>query len=176
MVRKTTASTVTLTGAGSTTVGATYLWEQVLASPTDPDKVTLTGATTLSPTFVLPLYTYPMTNNPLTFRLTVTTVDGSKADMVFVTPQPDTVAVATAKWKVGDFRVTGGGSVVGATITVHKGSLAGPVLGRTTVTAGPPPVFSLRQTNAAAPATNPLTIWIESTVGGVSGPFTVTAG
>jgi Chitobiase/beta-hexosaminidase C-terminal domain/Fibronectin type III domain len=176
VVRKTTASTVTLTGAGSTTVGATYLWEQVLASPTDPDKVTLTGATTLSPTFVLPLYTYPMTNNPLTFRLTVTTVDGSKADTVLVTPKPDTVALATAKWKAGDFRVTGGGSVVGATIKVHKGSLAGPVLGSTLVTAGPPPVFSLRQTNAAAPATNPLTIWIESTVGGVAGPFTVTAG
>jgi len=174
VVRRTTASTVNLTGAGSTTVGATYSWAQVLASPTDPDKVTLTGAATLNPSFILPLYAYPMTNKPLTFRLTVTTADGSKTDDVLVTPQPDQVQIATARWKAGDFRVTGGGTVVGATIKVHRGSLAGPVLGSTVVTAGPPPVFSLRQTNAAAPATNPVTIWIESSVGGTAGPFTVT--
>lgn len=174
VVRRTTATAVTLTGAGSTTAGATYSWEQVLVSATDPDKVTLTGSTTLSPTFTLPVYAYPMMNKPLTFRLTVTTADGSRTDDVLVTPKPDTVAIATARWKSGDFRVTGGGSVVGATIKVHKGSLAGPVLGSTLVTAGPPPVFSLRQTNAAAPGTNPLTIWIESSVGGTAGPFTVT--
>ena len=173
VVRKLTASTVNLTGAGSTTVGATYSWSQVLVSPTDPDKVTLTSTATLNPTFILPLYTYPMTNKPLTFRLTVTTASGTRTDDVLVTPQPDQVALATAKWKAGDFRVTGGGSVVGATITVHSGSLAGPVLGRTTVTAGPPAVFSLRQTNAAAPAANPGTVWIESTLGGTAGPLTV---
>jgi hypothetical protein len=176
VVRRTVATPVTLTGAGSTTVGATYLWEQVLVNAADPDKVTLTGSTTLSPTFSLPLYTYPMTNHALTFRLTVTTADGSKTDSVLVTPQPDQVVLATAKWKVGDFRVTGGGTVVGATITVHSGSLAGPVLGRAPVTAGAPPVFSLRQQNAAAPATKPATVWIESTLGGTAGPLTVTAG
>jgi hypothetical protein len=173
VVRKTTASTVNLTGAGSTTVGATYSWSQVLVSPTDPDKVTVTGAATLNPSFVLPLYTYPMTNKPLTFRLTVTTADGSKTDDVLVTPTPDQVQIATAKWKAGDFRVTGGGTVVGATIKVHSGSLAGPVLGTTLVTAGPPAVWSLRQTNAAAPATRPATVWVESSVGGTAGPFTV---
>ena len=173
IVRKTTPTTVTLTSAGSTTVGATYLWEQVLNGATDPDKVTLTGATTQSPTFSLPLYKFPMTNNPLTFRLTVTTASGSKADTVLVIPQSDTVAIATAKWKVGDFRVTGSGTVVGATITVHKGSLSGPVLGTAAVTAGVPNSFSMRATNAAAPATNPLVVWIESSVGGTAGPFTV---
>ena len=178
VVRKTTASTVTLTGAGSTTVGATYLWEQVLASPTDPDKVTLNGSTTLSPTFSLPVYKFPMTNNALTFRLTVATPDGFKVDTVLVTPQSDTVAVATARWKLNDFRITGVGSVVGAIITAHKGSLAGPVLGQAAMTAAAPPatggVFSLRLSNAAAGTTNPGTIWIESTLGGTAGPFTVT--
>ena len=48
-----------------------------------------------------------MTNTPLTFRLTVTTAAGSKSDDVSVTPVPDQVAIATAKWKLGDFRVTG---------------------------------------------------------------------
>lgn len=177
VVRRTTPTTVTLTGAGSTTVGATYSWEQVLVSPTDPDQVTLTGSTTLSPTFSLRLYTYPMTNNALTFRLTVTTADGSKTDDVRVTPQRDTVGIATAKWKAGDFRITGAGSVVGATITAHSGSLAGPVLGRAPVTAGAPAgVFSLRLQGAAAGATRPATIWIESTLGGTAGPFTVAAG
>lgn len=174
--RKTTATAVTLTGAGSTTVGATYLWEQVLVSPTDPDKVTLTGSTTLSPTFSLPLYKFPMTNNPLTFSLTVTTVDGSKADTVLVTPKADTVAVTTARWKLADFRMTGVGSVVGATITVHKGGLTGPVLGQALVTAGAPNPWTLRLANAAAGTVNPGTITIESTLGGTTAPFTVTSG
>jgi hypothetical protein len=174
VVRRTTATTVTLTGAGSTTVGATYLWEQVLANATDPDKVTLTGSTALSPTFSLPLYKFPMTNKALTFRLTVTTADGSKTDNVLVTPQPDQVAIGTARWKLNDFRVTGVGSVVGAIITVHKGSLAGPSLGQAAMTAAAPGgVFSLRLSNAAAGTSNPVTIWIESTVGGTAGPFTV---
>ncbi|NMM24401.1 MAG: hypothetical protein HHJ11_13050 [Phycicoccus sp.] len=99
--------------------------------------------TTLSPSFSLPLYKFPMTSNALTFRLTVTPANGT---------------------------------VVSATFKVHAGSLAGTVLVAALVTAGPPPVFSMRATNAAAPATNPLTVWIESTVGGTAGSFTVTAG
>jgi hypothetical protein len=51
---------------------------------------------------------------------------------------PDTVAIASARWKVGDFRVTGGGTLVGAIVTVRSGSLAGPVLDSAAVTAGPP--------------------------------------
>ena len=128
VTRRTTATTVNLTGAGSTP-GATYSWEQVLTGPTDPDKVTLTGASTLTPSFSLPLYKFPMTNNALTFRLTVTTPDGTKTDDVKVTPKPDQVVIATAKWKVGDFRVTGSGTVGGGTITIHKGSLSGVSLG-----------------------------------------------
>ena len=85
VTRGVTATTVTLTGAGSTP-GATYLWEQTGGSPAD--AVTLTGATTLNPTFVLRLFRFPMTNNPLTFRLTVTAAGGSHpaTDDVKVTP------------------------------------------------------------------------------------------
>ena len=72
VARRTTATAVTLDGTGSTTAGATYQWRQVLASPTDPDGVTLSGSTTLQPTFNLPVYRYPMTNKPLTFKLKVT--------------------------------------------------------------------------------------------------------
>ena len=177
VVRQTAPSTVPLTGAGSTTTGASYNWAQVLAGPTDPDMVVLTGASTLSPSFTLPLYQFPMTNRPLTFRLTVTTSAGAKTDDVMITPQPDQVSIATARWKLGDFRVTGVGSIVGGTVAVHKGSLSGPVLGRASMTAAAAPatggVFDLRLRNAAAGTSNPGTVWIESTVGGTAGPFTV---
>lgn len=176
VIRKTIPTTVTLTGAGSTT-GATYAWNQVLADSTDPDKVTLTGSTTLSPSFTLALFKYPMTNKALVFRLTVTSETNVRTDDVLVTPKSDQVSIISSKWKTGDFRVTGAGSVVGSTITVHKGSLAGPVLGQAAMTAAAAPatggVFDLRLRNAAAGTTNPVTIWVESTVGGTAGPFTV---
>jgi hypothetical protein len=177
VARRTTPTTVNLTGAGST-AGASYQWAQVLTGANDPDRVTLQGATTLSPSFTLPLYRYPMTNNPLTFRLTVTRNGVSRSDEVKVTPTPDRVTIGTARWKAGDFRVTGTGSAVGATITVHQGSLSGRVLLTAPVTAAAPPatggVWDVRARNAAAGASNPGTIWIESSVGGTAGPFTVT--
>lgn len=180
VTRGVTAQTVTLNGAGSTTAGATYQWTQVIASPTSPDAVSLINATTLTPSFTLPLYAFPMTNGPLTFRLRVTTTAGSRTDEVQVRITPDQVGISTARWRAGDFRVTGVDSLVGTTITVHRGSLSGPVLGRATVTAAAAPAtggdFSLRVRNAAAPATNPGTIWIESSAGGTAGPFTVVNG
>ncbi|MEV6637280.1 chitobiase/beta-hexosaminidase C-terminal domain-containing protein [Actinoplanes sp. NPDC051470] len=172
---------VALDGAGSTP-GATYAWTQLATGTTnpigatDPDRVALTGANTLSPSFTLPFYRYPMTNRPLTFQLTVTTAAGSRSDTALVVPAVDQVAIGTASWKAGDFRVTGAGSVVGATILIHSGSLAGPVLTSTGVVAAPPlagGTFDVRLRNGAAPAARPATIWIESNRGGIAGPFTV---
>jgi Fibronectin type III domain/Chitobiase/beta-hexosaminidase C-terminal domain len=183
VVRQTVPTPVTLNGAGSTTTGATYTWTQLAtgtANPLlagDPDKVTLVGANTLRPTFNLALFTFPMTNNPLTFRLSVSTSAGTRIDNVVVTPQPDRVSIATARWKAGDFRITGTGSTVGSTITVHGTGPGFPVLGRATVTPAAAPttggVFDLRLRNAAAGASNPGTVWIESTVGGITGSFNV---
>ena len=98
--------------------------------------------------------------------------DGSVArtDTVSVTPAPDSVSVTSAVWKLGDFRINGVGSVNGAVVTVHSGSMTGPVLGTASVTLG---AWTLRLRNAAAPATKPASIWIESTVGGTAGPITV---
>jgi hypothetical protein len=174
-------TTVTLSGAGSTTPG-TYAWTQLATgttSPiatTDPDRVTLTNANTLTPRFTMPLYRYPMTNKGLTFRLTVTTAAGTTSDTVLVTPTVDRVSIGTARWKAGDFRVEGTGASIGATVLIHSGSLAGPVLTATTIVAAAPPAtgaFDVRLRNAAAPATRPTVIWIESNQGGVAGPFTV---
>ncbi len=142
---------------------------------TNPDFVTLTGGNTATPSFQLRLFKFPMTNTPLTFRLTVTTAAGSKSDDVVVTPVPDQVAIATAKWKLGDFRVTGSSTVAGGTITVHKGSLSGVSLVQAAVTAAATGgVFDARSKSTLPPLdTRPTTIWIESTLGGVAGPFTV---
>lgn len=178
VARAVTPPTVTLSSAGSTTVGATYLWTQVLTGATDPDKVTLTGATTATAKFALPLYKFPMTNKPLTFQLTVTVNGATKTDTVVITPKPDTVQFATARWKAGDFRITGGGSTAGGTVTVHKGSLSGAVMGTGGLVAAVPPAvgstFDIRiRTTGGVFATNPGTIWIESSLGGTAGPFTV---
>lgn len=182
VARRTTATTVTLDGTGSTTTDATYKWEQILTGDTDPDKVNLNGATTLNPTFSLPLYKYPMTNNPLTFRLTVTVgTDPATAivrtDEIKVIPVPDRVAVTRAQWENGDLRIIGTSTVAGGTITVHVGGLTGRILGTATVTAAAAPEtggsFSLRLRNAAAGTTNPGSVSIESTLGGTAGPVTV---
>ncbi|MDR6557476.1 hypothetical protein J2809_001832 [Arthrobacter pascens] len=178
VARRTTATTVTLDGTGSTTTGATYLWEQIPTGTTDPNKVTLAGATTLKPTFSLQVFKYPMTNSPLTFRLTVTAGGTVKTDEVRVTPVPDRVTVSSAQWKSGDFRISGTGSVIGATVTVRVGGPTGRSLGQVAVTAAAAPAtggeFSLRLRNAAAGTTNPGSIYVESTVGGTAGPILVT--
>ncbi|WP_104140259.1 fibronectin type III domain-containing protein [Arthrobacter sp. ZGTC131] len=173
VARRTTATNVTLDGTGST-AGATYRWEQIPA--TGHDAVTLNGANTPKPTFSLPVFKYPMTNSPLTFRLTVTMGTESRTDDVKVTPLPDRVTV-TAQWKSGDFRISGTGSLVGSTVTVRAGGPTGRLLGTVAVTAAAAPatggVYSLRLRNAAA-GTNPGTVWVESTGGGIAGPTTVT--
>ncbi len=83
--------------------------------PSDRDKVTIIGPPPSRTTSCCRSTQYPMTNNPLLFRLTVTSAGVSKTDDVVVTPKPDQIQFATAKWKLGDFRVTGGGSTVGGT-------------------------------------------------------------
>ena len=183
VARRTTATPVTLDGTGSTTAGATYKWEQVLTGATDPDKVILNGATTLKPTFSLPVYKTPMTNNPLTFKLTVTVgTDPATAtvrtDEVKVTPVPDRVTISQAQWKSGDMRIGGTSSAVGGIITVRVGGPTGRILGQVNITAAAAPAtggdWSLRLRNAAAGTTNPGTVWIESTLGGTAGPVAVT--
>jgi hypothetical protein len=177
VTRRTTATTVTLDGTGSTTTDATYQWEQVMTGVTDADKVILGADKTLKPTFSLPVFNSKMTNNPLMFRLTVTVGTTVRMDEVKVTPIPDRVTISQAQWKSGDLRIGGTSNVVGGTITVHVGGPDGRVLGQATVTAAVAPetggVYTLRLRNAAAGTTNPGSVWIESTLGGTAGPVTV---
>ena len=94
----------------------------------------------------------------------------------------DRITITTAKWKSGDFRVTGSASVVGKIVSVRTGSATGPVIpgAAALVTAAAPPatggVYDIRLRNGAVPATNPGRIWVTSDGGGVAGPFTVANG
>jgi len=95
----------------------------------------------------------------------------------------DTVTIGTAKWKNGDFRVTGSGSTVGAFLEVRNAGTSGPgttVLARGQVeppaTPGANGTYDIRVRNAAAPAANPGRIYVVSENGGVAGPFTVANG
>ena len=177
ITRAATPTTVVLDGSASTSADTTYRWEQVLSGPTDPDRVTLVGETTVKPTFSLPLFAPPMTNNPLTFKLTVTSGAVERADEVRITPIASQISVTEARWKPRDFRVTGVSSSVGGTVTIHSGGPTGPVIGRVPITAAAAPetggVFIYRLRTSPS---NPGSIWLDSTLGGMTGPVTVTAG
>jgi len=95
----------------------------------------------------------------------------------------DRVTIATAKWKTGDFRVTGTSSATSGTVTVHAATATG--------IGAPIPNMSGPLTAAAAPASGstydirlrtgvpnpkPTKIYIKSSNGGVAGPFNVDNG
>ncbi|MEA2324230.1 MAG: hypothetical protein QOD81_4080 [Solirubrobacteraceae bacterium] len=106
-----------------------------------------------------------------------------------VVPTADRITIGTAKWKSGDFRVTGTGSAFttateAVSVTVFAANADGTIstrsLGSAPVTAAAPPAtggdYSVRSRNAAAGTTNPGKIYVKSSKGGVAGPFTVANG
>lgn len=109
---------------------------------------------------------------------------GDETPKLRLTPQAvtDQITIGTARWKSGEFRVTGSGSVVGSTVTVHSvtatGAIGAPIPGATgTVVAAVAPAigdYDVRLRDGAAPATNPGRVYVKSSGGGVAGPSTVT--
>ena len=161
---------VTLSGAGSTG-GGTYVWSQILTPPqTNADRVVLSpvAGQLQNARFTLPFYSFPMVNTPLTFQLTVTVGAVVKTDTVVITPRSDAVSITTAKWKPGDFRVTGTATTVGSTVTIRNAT--GTVYGRVTVAVGGTYDFRLR---AGVPTVKPPTVFVDSNLGGTAGPFNV---
>jgi hypothetical protein len=98
----------------------------------------------------------------------------------------DRVTIGVARWKSGDFRVTGTASVIGSIVTVYGSNpTTGAIdrnqrLGAAGVTAAAAPAtggeYDIRLRNGAAPARNPGRIYVESNGGGLAGPFTVSNG
>ncbi|UKA54164.1 hypothetical protein LFT45_21090 [Arthrobacter sp. FW305-BF8] len=107
---------------GSTSTGAaSYKWLQ-----TGGPKVAVSGDTTAKPTITLPFYakntdTAPLaasTNGPVVMQLIVTDTNGigSAPATVNLTVQPDTVAVAGSRHRLGtELRVTGTSTLAGNT-------------------------------------------------------------
>ncbi len=111
--------------------------------------------------------------------------ESNKVGPLTPTALTDRVTIGRAQWKSGEFRVSGTGSVANAVVTVWRSTTDGkidksrPALGSASViNAGTPAGgdYELRLRNGAAPATNPGRIFVESNMGGVAGPFTVTNG
>jgi hypothetical protein len=110
-------------------------------------------------------------------------LESDKVGPLTPTAVTDHVTIGVARWKTGDFRVTGTGSVVGATVTVHP-QLDGAIdtsrsLGSAAVVSVGAPTggeYDVRLRNGAAPTTNPGRIYVKSTGGGVAGPFVVANG
>jgi hypothetical protein len=129
--------------------------------------------------------------NGVDYAVTVTAYAGTAAGPASgppVTVRPaatsDRLSIGTARWKAGDFRVSGTGSVTGANLTVLRananGSVGAPITGATaTVTAPVAPAtvgdYSVR-VRGGAPTTNPGRIFVRSDRGGIAGPFTVANG
>jgi hypothetical protein len=92
----------------------------------------------------------------------------------------DGVTIATAKWKAGDFRVTGSGTdavTPASTVTIYNAATDQPIGGATAVAPAAAPAtgttFDVRLRGNAVPAAKPTKIYVKSSLGGVSAPFTV---
>ena len=107
----------------------------------------------------------------------VGTTTSAPVNVTPVAPVTEQVAVTSAVWKSGDFRISGTGSVTGATISVRTGGFAGPIGAQATVAAPVAPAvngtWTIRIRTGTLATTKPAQIWITSSGGGQSGPVTV---
>ena len=162
---------VALDGSRSALVD-TYAWTQV-SGP----AVTLSGATTARPSFVLPLMGLPTSTTgpnpsyapsatPVVLRLTVTGQGQQSTDEVTVAPAAESLAIGAAEYRAGnEWRVSGTSNILaGQRVAVVLGqALTGRVLGFTNVDAVG--AWSFRGAGGVAPGTN-TTVSAVSTMGG----------
>jgi hypothetical protein len=129
---KTRGQVVTL--AGTATGQQSVLWSQVSGPP-----VTLTGATTLTPSFTYPKMALPVGpaghvtagyvvhNEPVVLQLAATATTGGTVvtDQVVISPTPETITPITARYRTGK----GEWTAVTGTTNVHAGQVVAIVLG-----------------------------------------------
>ena len=92
----------------------------------------------------------------------------------------DGVTIASARWKVGDFRVTGSGTdavTPAGTVTLYDAATDKAIGTASAVTAAVAPAtgttFDVRLRNGAAPNPKPARVYVKSSLGGVSPPLSV---
>jgi hypothetical protein len=124
-----------------------------------------------------------------TFRVRAINAGGSSdlSDPVRVLTK-EALAITTAKWKAGDFRVTGTSSALSGTVSVYRvaadgkspgaqiGTLTAPLTAAVAPATGSTYSWRMRTGDTGLPATNPGKVVVQSINGGVTGPFTVTNG
>jgi hypothetical protein len=110
--------------------------------------------------------------------------ESAKSTPVKPTAVTDRLTITSAKWKAGDFRVVGTGTVPNAVVTVHRvnadGSLGAAIANATANVAAPVApstvgAFDVR-VRTGAPTANPGRVFVKSSNGGVAGPFAVANG
>ena len=134
--------------SGTATGQRSVLWTQVSGPP-----VTLSGATTLHPTFTYPRMALPVGpaghvtagyavhNEPIVLQLAATAVSGGTTvtDTVQISPTTETITPGTARYRIrGEWRVTGTTDLVaGQTVAMVLGSdlATGTFIGQATVDA-----------------------------------------
>jgi hypothetical protein len=152
-------NTVVLDGTASTGA-STFAWTQA-SGP----AVTLTGADTARPTFVMPA----AGSTALVFTLTVTGPGGSASDQVSIRAIPDVLTVTRAEYRSGslEWRFDGTSSILDNNlVTVYLGSgTSGPVIGTALVdTTG---AWSVRARNSSIVPNGNTTATIQSSRGGL---------
>ena len=110
---------------------------------------------------------------------------GPESDLLTKTTDAatDRITISTARWRTGDFRVTGTGDKLGAVIQLYRvnadGSIGAPIQGATAqvVAAAPPGIgdWDIRLRNNAAGPSSPGRIIAKSSAGGVAGPFVISS-
>jgi hypothetical protein len=173
---KTRGTSVSL--AGTATGQQSVLWTQV-SGP----AVSLSGTTTLTPSFTYPKMPLPVGpaghvtagyvvhNEPIVLRLTATAVGGGTVvtDTVQISPTPETITPGTARYRTtnGEWRVSGTTDLkAGQTIAMVLGSDpgTGPFIGQATVDAAG--AFSFR--GAKVPVATGSTVTLVSSTGGTT--------
>jgi Fibronectin type III domain/Chitobiase/beta-hexosaminidase C-terminal domain len=92
----------------------------------------------------------------------------------------DRITITQARWKRGDFRISGTGSQPGATITIRAGSATAAVIGTVAVgqpaTPGANGTWELRLRNGTFANQRPAQVYAVSSGKGTAGPVATTAG
>ncbi len=179
---KTRGQVVNLTGTA--TGQRSVQWSQVSGPP-----VTLSGATTLHPSFTYPKMALPVGpaghvtagyavhNEPIVLQLAATAVNGATTvtDTVQISPTPETITPGTARYRTrGDWRVTGTtGLIAGQTVAMVLGSdlATGQFIGQATVDAAG--AFSFKGANVPVGAGTTVT-YVSAMGGTVTGPLLIT--
>ncbi|MGW2786113.1 fibronectin type III domain-containing protein [Streptomyces populi] len=146
---------------------------EITATPASGAPVTTTAGASTSSVLLTGL------KNDTTYTVTVVAVNavgkGASSTPAEVTPKApavDKLAITLAKWKAGDLRLEGTGSIPGASLTLRVGGPDGQVFASNVIVQPPAAgavngTWSLRLRTGPGTVTNPSPVYISSDKGGI---------